>query len=90
MARRNFPLGRTGSGTPPEHAEARQGAQEWAREWALRWVLTGGEDHSLVATFPPDVPLPPRWTVIGAVREGGGVLVDGRPWAGGTGWDHFA
>jgi thiamine-monophosphate kinase len=90
MARRNFPLGRTGSGTTPEHAEARQWARQWAQQWALRWVLTGGEDHSLVATFPPDAALPLRWTVIGAVREGSGVLVDGTPWAGGTGWDHFA
>jgi thiamine-monophosphate kinase len=86
MARRNFPLGRTGTGTTPEHADAQQGAQQLA----LRWVLTGGEDHSLVAAFPPDVTLPPRWTVIGAVREGGGVLVDGTPQAGRTGWDHFA
>jgi thiamine-monophosphate kinase len=79
-------LGRTGTGTTPEHADAQQGAQQLA----LRWVLTGGEDHSLVAAFPPDVTLPPRWTVIGAVREGGGVLVDGTPQAGRTGWDHFA
>jgi len=86
MAGRNFPLGRTGSGTTPEHADAQQGAQQLA----LRWVLTGGEDHSLVATFPPGVALPPRWTVIGAVREGSGVLVDGTPQAGRTGWDHFA
>src|SRR6202008_4560534 len=37
---------------------------------ALNWALTGGEDHSLVATFPPSVALPPRWRVIGAVHEG--------------------
>jgi thiamine-monophosphate kinase len=86
MAGRNFPLGRTGSGTTPEHADAQQRTQRWAN----RWVLTGGEDHSLVATFPPGVALPPRWTVIGAVREGSGVLVDGTPQAGRTGWDHFA
>ena len=58
---------------------------------ALRWVLTGGEDHSLAATFPPGTALPPRWTVIGAVRRGpAGVVVDGRPWTGSAGWDHFA
>jgi thiamine-monophosphate kinase len=56
---------------------------------ALRWVLTGGEDHSLAATFPPGVALPARWTVIGQVRPGRGVLVDGRPWSGPPGWDHF-
>ena len=37
---------------------------------ALDWALTGGEDHSLVATFPPSVALPPRWRVIGAVHAG--------------------
>jgi thiamine-monophosphate kinase len=56
---------------------------------ALGWVLTGGEDHSLVATFPPGVPLPARWPVIGAVRAGHGVLVDGRAYSGAPGWDHF-
>jgi len=33
--------------------------------------------------------LPPRWRVIGAVREGDGVVVDNKPWAGAPGWDHF-
>jgi len=56
---------------------------------ALNWALTGGEDHSLVATFPPGVPLPARWAEIGVVREGRGVLVDGRPHPGAPGWDHF-
>jgi len=56
---------------------------------ALEWALTGGEDHSLAATFPPGTPLPARWTVIGAVREGRGVLVDGRRRPGAPGWDHF-
>jgi thiamine-monophosphate kinase len=56
---------------------------------ALDWVLTGGEDHSLAAAFPPQVTLPSRWSVIGAVREGHGVLVDGQPYQGAPGWDHF-
>ena len=56
----------------------------------LRWVLSGGEDHSLAATFPPGTRLPPRWRVIGAVRAGHGVVVDGQPWAQAPGWDHFA
>ncbi len=66
----------------------------------LVWVLTGGEDHALVATFPAGTPLPGGWTAIGAVRaaDGGvGVLVDGRPadavaralGAEGTGHAHF-
>ena len=57
---------------------------------ALSWVLTGGEDHALAATFSPGTALPPRWRVIGQVRAGQGVLVDGQPWAGAAGWDHFA
>ena len=55
----------------------------------LHWVLTGGEDHALVATFPFDVALPAGWAVIGTVREGSGVTVDGRPYDGPGGWDHF-
>jgi thiamine-monophosphate kinase len=56
---------------------------------ALTWVLTGGEDHALAATFPPGTTLPPRWMVIGRVRPGPGIVVDGREWAGSAGWDHF-
>jgi thiamine-monophosphate kinase len=56
---------------------------------ALEWVLTGGEDHSLVATFPPAAALPAPWLVIGQVRAGAGVTVDGTPHAGPGGWQHF-
>ena len=56
---------------------------------ALSWVLTGGEDHSLVATFPASAVLPPRWRVIGEVRSGNGVTVDGEPHPGAGGWQHF-
>jgi thiamine-monophosphate kinase len=56
---------------------------------SLTDVLTGGEDHSLVAAFPPSVTLPPRWTPIGEVRPGQGVTVDGDPHPGAPGWDHF-
>lgn len=52
------------------------------RATLLRWVLTGGEDHSLAATFPPAVVLPPRWHVIGAVRAG---VASGEPASGGPG-----
>lgn len=54
------------------------------------WVLTGGEDHALAATFPPTGPLPEGWTAVGSVAAGTGVLVDGRPYDGARGWDHFA
>ena len=55
----------------------------------LAWMLTGGEDHALAATFPPGTALPADWAVIGQVRAGQGVRVDGRPFAGRAGWDHF-
>jgi thiamine-monophosphate kinase len=59
----------------------------------LHWVLTGGEDHAIVATFPPDVKLPARWRVIGSVTAPAGrtpqVTVDGAPWEKAGGWDHF-
>lgn len=56
---------------------------------ALEWVLTGGEDHALVATFPPSATLPPRWHPIGEVREGAGVTVDNARHTGPGGWQHF-
>lgn len=54
----------------------------------LEWVLTGGEDHALAGTFPPEVRLPSSWRVVGRVIEGDGVLVYGRE-IGQRGWDHF-
>ncbi len=63
----------------------------------LRWVLTGGEDHALVATFPAETPLPADFRPIGHVHApsqgapAGSVLVQGgRPPVTGLGWDHFA
>jgi thiamine-monophosphate kinase len=53
------------------------------------WILTGGDDHALAATFPPETRLAAPWRVIGSVHEGTGVTVDRKPWAGGAGWDHF-
>lgn len=53
------------------------------------WILAGGDDHALVATFPAGVTLPPTWRVIGAVGAGSGVTVDGEPYAGPPGFDHF-
>ncbi|MGY1700069.1 thiamine-phosphate kinase [Geodermatophilus sp. SYSU D00766] len=64
----------------------------------LAWVLTGGEDHALLATFPRGTVLPGGWTVVGQVHEGRpGVTVSGEPaadvavavGAGGTGHVHF-
>jgi thiamine-monophosphate kinase len=50
-------------------------------------VLTGGEDHALLATLPPDVAPPAGCRVIGRVLAGSGVTVAGEPRAGG--WDHY-
>ena len=60
---------------------------------AVSFVLTGGDDHALLATFPPDVALPEGWRAIGAVAEaasdGPAVTVDGTPHDGPAGWTHF-
>lgn len=52
-------------------------------------ALGGGEDHALLATFPPDV-LPPGFRIIGEVRQPGadGVLCDGEP-VDAAGWDPY-
>jgi thiamine-monophosphate kinase len=55
----------------------------------LSWVLAGGDDHALVATFPADTALPAPWEPIGRVATGSGVTVDGSPYEGAGGWDHF-
>ncbi|NJP65132.1 thiamine-phosphate kinase [Streptomyces spiramenti] len=58
----------------------------------LQWVLTGGEDHALVASFPPETKLPARWRRIGEVRHPSAlprVTVDDAPWDAAGGWDHF-
>jgi thiamine-monophosphate kinase len=56
---------------------------------ARNWVLTGGEDQALVATFPPDRPLPEGWRRIGSVSEGSGVTVDGKEYEAAPGWEHW-
>jgi len=73
-----------------------------SRARLLHWVLTGGEDHSLAAAFPSPAAsgLPSRWRVIGTVHAAGmpgaagemaagTVTVDGEPYAGNSGWEHF-
>ncbi|WP_158890240.1 thiamine-phosphate kinase [Amycolatopsis anabasis] len=56
----------------------------------LKWVLTGGEDHALAATFPPFADLPEGWARIGSVTmPESGVTVDGKPYAGESGWEHW-
>ncbi len=55
----------------------------------MRFILTGGDDHALVATFPASTPLPDGWLRIGTVAEGSGVTVDGEELEGPTGHVHF-
>lgn len=56
-----------------------------------RSALSGGEDHALLAAFPPTVALPPGFRPIGDVRVAGDhpVLVDGAPFDGRSGWDPY-
>jgi thiamine-monophosphate kinase len=59
---------------------------------ARAWVLTGGEDHALLACFPPDAGIPAPFAVVGrvlAADDEPGALVGGRAWAGSDGWHHF-
>lgn len=55
----------------------------------MTFILTGGDDHALVATFPAGTELPDGWTVIGSVAEGEGVTVDGAAFEGPAGHTHF-
>lgn len=53
---------------------------------AWECVLAGGEEHSLLATFPGEVP--DGWRTIGVVEAGEGVTLDGAVQPA-RGWDHF-
>ena len=68
---------------------------------AFGWVLSGGEDHALLACFPGGTAVPAPFRPIGEVRAQGaagevraqgaaGVLVGGRPYDGVEGWRHFS
>lgn len=46
-----------------------EGAGQLAGQDPLTWVLTGGEDHGLLATFPRDVAVPPGFAVVGRVLD---------------------
>jgi thiamine-monophosphate kinase len=51
-------------------------------------ALAGGEDHSLLATFPAGAELPGGFRSVGSVLDGDGITVDGVAVAG-TGWDPY-
>ena len=54
-------------------------------------ALAGGEDHALLATFPPEVVLPGGFRAIGHVAGQGpdSVLIDGARFHGKGGWDPY-
>lgn len=55
------------------------------------WSVDGGEDHALLATFPPHAALPVGFRAVGTVRPraDAAVLVDGEPYDGPGGWDPY-
>lgn len=86
--------------TPDVAALAAAGEAAGVDPW--RWVLTGGEDHGLLAVLPPGGEVPAGMRAIGSCAPGGPagggagrVSVAGvtaRQWLGyeiGEGWDHF-
>ncbi|WP_106814157.1 thiamine-phosphate kinase [Microbacterium timonense] len=54
-------------------------------------ALTGGEDHALLATFPPERTPPRGFRAIGRMLARGdeAVLIDGQPFTGRGGWDPY-
>lgn len=72
--------------------EAAREALSLDEQDARSWVLTGGEDHGLLATFPADAELPEEFRIVGTVVETGeeSVVIDGEvPAVNDSGWDHF-
>jgi thiamine-monophosphate kinase len=51
-------------------------------------ALEGGEDHSLLATFPPAAKFPGGFRAIGVVAAGSGIALDDEPYSPG-GWDPY-
>jgi len=64
----------------------------------MDWILPGGEDHALLACFPPGTALPAGFRRVGEVlpatpgenRAAALVLVGGAPRSGQEGWAHFS
>jgi thiamine-monophosphate kinase len=74
-----------------ELLEAGFGRQQ-GEQVSVTAMLTGGEDHGLLATFPPDRVLPEGFVAIGEVTasrdDGARVLLDGQPFTP-RGWDPY-
>ncbi len=60
---------------------------------AQEWVLTSGEEHAMLACFPPDASLPAGFVPVGEVapagEEGPLVRVDGTARRDAGGWTHY-
>ena len=69
---------------------ARSEIQEFSLSTATRWVLSGGENHGMLACFPADTPLPKGFRAVGRCERAhpGSVFVDGKV-PSDKGWDHF-
>lgn len=60
----------------------------------ISFILSGGDDHSLVATFPDRESVPDRWRIVGDVVERPDdpayvVTVNTSAYEGARGWTHF-
>jgi thiamine-monophosphate kinase len=71
-------------------AEALRGAADLLGVDPMDWVTGGGEDHGLLATFPPDSPPPPGFTAVGSIVPGTPLVTSGSRATALRGWDHFA
>ncbi|MBC3186263.1 thiamine-phosphate kinase [Corynebacterium sp. zg-331] len=69
----------------PSESMIRLGERLGIDPWS--WVLAGGEDHTIVATTPGNVPS--GFRRIGIVQRGGGVAVGGQPPVYRAGWLSF-
>ena len=75
-----------------EEARRLQGAARICRADPVRWVLQGGEEHGMLAAFPPGCELPEGFRIVGTVREcepgeSPCAMFDGVVLRGA--WDHF-
>lgn len=79
------------SGQLEPSAEMVNVAKAFGQDAAL-WVLTGGEDHALVATFAKGSAVPSGMRKIGEVTSAGSgeILVDGSLFTHKSGHDHFS
>lgn len=75
-------------------AERLQPAAELLKTEPLQWVLYGGEDFSLLATFPDEKSVPEEFVIIGKANKTRSktpaIYIDGEKMAESKGFDHFS